>query len=98
MRRKFFIRHGDFGNVYDLAWADTLAHCSQLIGMGFTQCSRKYAERKARDERYRRHFDQYFSGYADNAVHPAVYYVEWPEEDCDTKLWKEYDLNGVIWE
>lgn len=98
MTKKYFIRYGNFANMYDLAWAKDDAEMSALEKIGFERCSRKWAEQKAREEIDRQHYDPSFSGYADRAVNPAKYFTEIPASDRDTWLWRYYNLKGVIWE
>ena len=102
MAKKYFIRYGNFANMYDLAWAKDDAEMSALESIGFERCSRKWAEQKAREEIDRQHYDPYFSGYADRAVMPALYYTNEKCEYWDVNrrdwLWRYYNLKGVIWE
>ena len=102
MAKKYFIRYGNFANMYDLAWAKDAAEMSALESIGFERCSRKWAEQQARNEIDREHYDAAFSGYADRAINPAKYYTKEKSEDwcCDrdTWLWRNYNLKGVIWE
>ena len=101
-KRIYFIRWGQFRNQYDLAWADTDEDKTLLSRIGFSRTSRKEAERLAREERWRRVFDQAFSGYADNAVYPAGYYsAKVQNGPSDPRNWLDrnrYELKGVIWE
>ena len=102
MAKKYFIRYGNFANIYDLAWAKDDAEMSALESIGFERCSRKWAEQKAREEIDRQHYDVAFSGYADRAIKPALYYTNEKREYWDINrhdwLWRYYNLKGVIWE
>lgn len=98
MKKTYFIRYGDFGNTYDLAWADNESDTEDLISTGFERCSRKWAERQAHAEIDRRKYDPAFSGYADRAVYPAQYYTGKPRDDIQQWLWRNFTLKGVIWE
>ena len=98
MKKTYFIRYGNFGNVYDLAWADNESDREDLVSIGFDKCSRKWAERQARAEIDRQHFNPQFSGYADRAIYPAQYYTNQSDETCETWLWRNFELKGVIWE
>lgn len=100
--RKYYIRQGNFGNQYDLAYAETSEQCSMLEAIGFTRESRKFAEYDARAERDRRKYDQAFSGYADDVIYPAQYYIIAENKDvcdADTWLWREgYERRGLYME
>ena len=96
--KRYMIRYGNFGNIYDLAWADTEEDNRKLAVIGFEHCSRKWAERKARDEIDRRAMNPAFSGYASRAVYPAIYYLMGLDDDPETYLVRNYKLKGVIWE
>ena len=98
MTKKYFIRYGNFANMYDLAWAKDDAEMGALEKIGFERCSRKWAEQKAREEIDRQHYDAAFSGYADRAINPAKYFTEIAASERDTWLWRNYNLKGVIWE
>lgn len=105
--KTYYIRYGDFGNEYDLAWADNKDDGKYLIRNGFERVPRKYAESRARAERWRRQVDQAFSGYADDDIKPAKYWILYEhkeasgwllEEDPLMLLYNKYKLKGVIWE
>lgn len=68
--KKYFVRYGDFGNVYSLRWAesDTLD--------GYERITRNRACELAHSERVRRIVDRAFSGYADDRIYPAAW-TEW---------------------
>lgn len=101
-KKQYFIRRGNFGNVYDLAWADNKEDCRMLEEMGFERESRKHAEHNARMERWRRKYDQSCSGYADESIYPAKYYTPEVQNDWQgAEMWlyhHNYELKGVIWE
>lgn len=99
-KKLYFIRYWrDFANTFNLAWADNDDDREWLASNGFEQCTRKYAETKARNERYARKFDQAFSGYGDDAVFPTKYWrlIE-DEKDAQTWLYDRCELEGLIWE
>lgn len=99
--RKYFIRRGEFWNQYDLAYAENAQECAALEAIGFTRESRKHAEHDARVERDRRKYDQAFSGYADDIIYPAMYYVIWKNADpceAETWLWRNYERRGLYME
>ena len=95
--KTYFIRHGDFANIYDLAWADNKADISWLVSQNFERCTRREAERKARLEFDRRHFDHAFSGFASVVIVPANYY-RLPEEERSTWLYRNYERKGWVME
>ena len=72
--KTYFIRRGDFENVYELAWADNKEDISWLVSQNFERCTRREAENYARRERYRRKYDRAFSCYASDAIYPAKFY------------------------
>lgn len=91
MTKKFYInRTADFGNTYELFWADSPEMVSRLPE-GAERITRQEALKLARQEAYRRKHDSAFSGYADNAVYPAGY-------NGDIANDPRYQLIGRIWE
>ena len=98
IKKTYYIRYGEFGNMYDLAWADNASDAEKLVSIGFTKCSRKWAEERAHAEIERQLYNPAFSGYADRAVYPAHYYTGKPRDDLQEWLWRNFTLKGVIWE
>lgn len=64
--KKYFVKYGDFGNVYSLCWAEQ----GDSIQDGWENIPRRKAERLAREERQRREADPAFSGYASTYIAP----------------------------
>lgn len=64
--KKYFVKYGDFGNVYSLRWAED----GDAIPAGYEQITRKKAEQLARAERRRRKDEPMSSGYADSYIFP----------------------------
>ncbi len=95
--KTYFIRWGDFSNVYDLAWADNKADISWLVSQHFERCTRREAEYRARRERDRRKYDQAFVYYASDAIRPAKFY-QVPAYDAGTWLYRNCELKGLIFE
>lgn len=95
--KTYFIRCGDFANIYDLAWADNREDVSWLVSNNFERCTRREAENYARRERYCRKHDQAFSGYASTSIYPAKFYRV-PDYDADIWLHRNCELKGLIYE
>lgn len=110
--KAYYIRFWkNFSNTFELAWADNSADRKWLVSAGFERCTRKYAEMKARNERYAREHDQAFSGYGDTSIAPAAYWkLNERRYNADTNgdrdrgpdpevwLYDNCELKGVIWE
>ena len=97
--KHYYVRYGEFRNQYSLAWADTIKDGNRLKAAGFVPITRKEAENKARQECDRRAFDPNFSGYADMAVKPAPYYLDWREDfERDWNLYQQYEVRHYVWE
>lgn len=69
MKKHYFVKHGNFGNVYSLRWADNKNDIETAEKRGYEQITRKEAIQLCRDERHRRANDRAFSGYADAMVY-----------------------------
>ena len=99
MRRQYFVRFGDFANVYDLAWSDSKCDTAFLLEHGFEQTTLKEALQLARRESDRRKYDQAFSGYANTEIYPAKYFTMAVYDDIpENLLYHNYELHGRIWE
>lgn len=71
MRRQYFVHYyKDFGNTYNLLYADT-EEALKAVPEEAERITRKKAESLVADENRRRKADSSFSGYADNAIWPA---------------------------
>ena len=95
--KTYFIRHGNFANIYDLAWADNKEDISWLVSQNFERCTLREAQYWARRERDRRKFNPAFSGYGDDVIYPAKYY-RMPAEDADTWLYRNCEKKGLVME
>lgn len=74
MKKQYYVWYGDFGNVYNLFWAETPEQVKLAEENGYTRITRRQAEKLCAEENNRRKFDGNFSGYADNLIFPI---------DCD---------------
>lgn len=90
MRRQYFVHYyKDFGNTYNLLYADT-EEALKAVPAGAERITRKKAESLAADENRRRKFGP---GYASNAIWPAD---ETEEEEI---FWdKHFEKVGYIME
>ena len=91
MKRYFVHYYRDFGNTYNLYWADS-PEMENVLPAGAEQITRRQAEALARAERDRRKYDEYFSGYASDAIFP----VDYPQDE-DIRNDLRYELRGYIW-
>ena len=91
MKRYFVHYYRDFGNTYNLYWTDS-PEMENVLPSGAEQITRRQAEALARAERDRRQYDEYFSGYASDAIFPADY-----PQDKDIRNDLRYKLRGYIW-
>lgn len=73
MKKKYYVWYGNFGNVYNLYWAETAEQIKLAKESGYTRITRRQAEKLCAEENNRRNHDSYFSGYADNLIYPIDY-------------------------
>ena len=73
MKKQYYVWHGDFGNVYNLYWAETPEQIKLAEKNGYTRITRRQAEKLCAEENNRRKFDGNFSCYADNLIFPVDY-------------------------
>lgn len=94
MKKQYFVhRYNDFGNTYNLYWADSPEMIAALPE-GAERISRKEAIRLCRDEKQRAANDPAFSGYATDTIFPAGY-----PDDKDIRNDKRFSLfDGFIWD
>ena len=94
MKKQYFVhRYNNFGNTYNLYWADSPEMIAALPEDA-ERISRKEAIRLCREERYRRKHDPSFSGYATDTIFPADY-----PDDQDIRSDKRFYLvDGFIWD
>lgn len=86
--RKYYVHYWrDFGNTYNLYYAETTEQEALAREMGAEQITRKRAEQLCRDENYRRKYDTAFSTYADNVIYPIDFDGHWM--DCEQVLTKK---------
>lgn len=74
MKKTYYIWNGDFGNVYNLYWAETAEQIKLAEKNGYTRITRSQAEKLCAEENNRRKYDGNFAYYADNLIFPV---------DCD---------------
>ena len=73
MSKKYFIRRGEFGNVYNLAHADAGSpDAAALMAAGFERITRQEAINKCREERSARRSNPNFAYFADAHIYPAA--------------------------
>lgn len=65
MKRSYWVRHGDFGNVYSLRWSYGFVDDNDFVKISFRDAVRLCVQ-----ERRRRKNDESFSGYADTYIYP----------------------------
>lgn len=82
--KRYFIKHGDFANVYDLVYTTSPEDSAKAMAEGYEQITRREAEAKCRAERQRRKDDPSFAYYAPACVCPYGY---GHEEDFDNYPW-----------
>lgn len=82
--KKYFVRYGNFGNVYSLVWTEDEKTEKVVLSHGFERITRKQAEKLCALENYRRKHDSAFSGYASSVILPydidtddAAYYLQY---------------------
>ncbi len=71
MKQFFVCYHRDFGNTYNLFYAECQEDFDALPGNA-KRITRREAEQLCREENDRRRDDPAFSGYADNVIYPAA--------------------------
>ena len=95
MRRQYFVHYyKDFGNTYNLLYADTEDEL-KMVPEDADRITRKEAESLASRENYRRKYDGSFSGFADNAIYPVSMTQE---EMWDLPNSRKYYKDKYIWE
>ena len=67
--KKYYIKHGEFANIYELRYTIDADEEAEAISAGYERITRKEAEEYARQERARRKYDPAFSGYADADIY-----------------------------
>ena len=69
--KQYYVRYyKDFGNTYNLAWAETPEQIKAAENAGYEKITRREAEKLCAEENGRRKSDAAFSGYADNVIIP----------------------------
>ena len=93
-RRRYYISYyKNFANTYDLYYAENTDEVRLAEEKGFTQISRKEAERKCSEEKFRRKYDPSFSHFASIHIIPLALFDRLVDpEDVG------YRLNGYIYE
>lgn len=98
-QKRFYIRHGAFANVYELAYAEFASDDAKLRAIGFQRTTRREALARIKRENFRRQYDALFAGYADNCVWPAMrFLLETREFDAAHYVEEHYKLTRGIWE
>lgn len=69
-RRHYYIKRGNWSNVYALRWTDSAEGDKAAIHLGYDRITRAEAIQQARAERDRQKFDPSFAGHADDRVYP----------------------------
>lgn len=96
-RRRYYIYYyKDFGNTYELYYAENLKEAQLAEEKGFSQIGRKEAERKCREEKDRRKHDPSFAYFASTTIMPIALIEKF--EDCIEPEECGYHLNGYIYE
>lgn len=93
--KHYYVRYGEFRNIYALTYAETAKDAAELESRNFERITRKEALRLAARERDLRAYNPMFSGIADVAVMPPAWYIAGMSE---TQLSDEYDCKNHIWE
>lgn len=91
MKKYYISYYRDFGNTYNLYWAETLEQIAALPE-NVKQITRREAERKCAEEKSRRRLDPDFAYYASAVILPADYSGEddWRDDPA------HYRMNGYI--
>lgn len=89
--KKYYVCHGDFGNVYSLYWAETAEQIKMAKEYGYTRITRREAEKLCAEENDRRNYDSNFSGYADNLIYPIDY-------DGEHAKWDLFNQRGAVFQ
>jgi hypothetical protein len=90
--KKYYIKRGEFANMYDVVYAETEAETAQAEAEGYERITRKEAEHLCRAEREREQYDAAFSGYASSEILPISY----PADARDWRDDRHMALNGYI--
>ena len=89
--KQYYVRYyKDFGNTYNLAWAETPDQIKMAEDAGYQKITRREAEKLCAAENDRRKHDQSFSGYADNVILPI---------ECARDDWRDdrrFEKDGYI--
>jgi len=91
--KKYFVKYyRDFGNTYNLAWAETAAQLAQAERDDWEQITRKAAESLCARENYARKTDHAFSGYADCLILP----IDLDDRDVNWTDARHFARHGYI--
>lgn len=87
-RRKFFVKFGDFANVYTVVWSFD----NSPLKYGYERISYRRAVIFCKKERFRIEQDHSFSGYATICILPYSHYIDLDTLSCN--LCFRYICNG----
>lgn len=77
MKKQYFVSYyRDFGNTYTLLYAECPEDFAALPD-GAERITRRKAVQLCREEKYRRKYDESFSGYASTIIVPAAGDYDW---------------------
>lgn len=68
--KRYFIKQGDFSNVYELVYITDQAEEEAIKAEGYERITREEAIKKAKAERERMEFEPMNAGYADSHIWP----------------------------
>lgn len=81
MKQYYVHYYKDFGNTYNLAWAETPEQIKAAEDAGYQKITRREAENLCAEENGRRKSDAAFSGYADSVILPIEYaHSDWQND------------------
>lgn len=87
--KKYYVNYWkNFGNTYNLYWAETPEQIKKAENLGYERITRKEAERLCAEENYRRKYDYNFSNFASPVILPIDYDNEEGWEN-DRKVYKD---------
>ena len=85
--KHYYVKHGNFANVYSLCYTDSPAGDAAALEQGYERITRQEAFHLCAVENQRRKWERSSSGYADNVIYP----VDWPDDACRFPSVLEYN-------
>ena len=70
--RKYWFKDYGFGNVYDVVYTETPEQEAEALRRGYERIPYAEAKKLCVQERYRRKYDEAFSGYAPTYIYPIT--------------------------